>query len=155
MPSARQGLDGRRVRQIRKLKGFASQQAFARIIGVPQSHISDLEQGRIRSTAVFLKVADRLECTTDFLFRRGRFRKTAAAAALRDAACRMAFDVFVDSLESLPDEARRNRWVERCSRVIGHKAAPVTSGAWKNLAEQLDLVMGRGEPAPSLKIVGR
>ena len=148
------GLDGSRLKAFRILKGLGSQQIFAATVGVSQSHLSDLEQGRLRNQTAFLKVADLLDCTTDFLFRRGPYKKADGTSKLREAACRMAFDVFAERIGTA-DAGRRERWLGRCSRVIGHKAAPITAAGWANLAEQLDLVMGKGEPKPGLKVVTR
>lgn len=154
MPKQPAGLDGSRLKALRILKGLGGQQAFAAAIGVAQSHVSDLEQGKLRNQAVFVKVADLLDCTTDFLFRRGPYKRADSARRFREAACRMAFDVFAERLGT-SDPGKRERWLNRCARVIGHKAAPITADGWNDLAEQLDLVMGKGEPKPGLKVVTR
>jgi transcriptional regulator with XRE-family HTH domain len=145
------GVDGKRIKALRILKGFESQQSFARKIGVPQSHISDLESGRLRSTPVFLRVADVLDSTTDFLFGRGPFRKVKGAAELRAVASRMAFDVFVSTL----DEEEEQAWKVRCARVVNHPAAPITSRGWRALAEQIDLAVGGEHPSPRLVPMSR
>ena len=84
----------------------------------------------------------------------GPYKTADSPKKLREAACRMAFDVFVERIGTR-DPGQRERWLSRCSRVIGHKGAPITADKWRDLAEQLDLVMGHGEPKPRLKVVTR
>ena len=67
-------LDGGRLKALRELKGHRTQQALADLVTVSQSHIWDMEHGKLRNADVFVRVADELECTTDFLFRRGPFK---------------------------------------------------------------------------------
>jgi transcriptional regulator with XRE-family HTH domain len=133
--------DGARLKALRELKGIHSQQALADLVGLPpgkQPYICDLEKGRIRNQDLFLKVADALDCETDFLYARGRFKNIdlrEGSIQLREAASEMAFVFFV---EREIDE----RWRIRCRRVRGHKAAPITADAWCDLAEQMDLACG-------------
>jgi transcriptional regulator with XRE-family HTH domain len=136
-------IDGARVRALRELKGIRTQQALADIVKVAQSSICDLEKGKRRNDDVFLRVADELDCTTDFLFRRGPFKDADDPDKLQDAASRMAFDCFVGSTNI--DPVHR----ERCARVLGHPEAPVTAKGWKALAEMIDLAIG-----PQLPIIG-
>lgn len=133
-------LDGSRIKALRELKGLWTQKDLGDRVGVSQSHIWDLENGKLRNQAVFLRIADELECTTDFLFRRGPFKNAARPSALREAASRMAFDVFSAGV----NVAKEDR--ERCSRVLGHPSAPITADGWKALAEMIALAM-RG-PTP-------
>ena len=147
MPRPGSGLDGKRIKALRELKNLGSQQAFAQRIAVPQSHISDLEKGKLRSTPVFLRVADALNCTTDFLFQRGPFASVRSAEQLRGAAAKMAFDIFELSLGRM-DSKTKDRWVNRCRRVVHHSTAPMTPENWRALAEQIDLAVGMDEPGP-------
>lgn len=133
------GLDGARLKALRELKGLRTQQALADIVCVPQSHICDLEKGKLRNAGVFVRVADELDCTTDFLLRRGPFKHADQPSELRDAASRMAFDVFSSNL----DISQQRR--ELCRRVIGHRAAPLTADAWVDLSEQIEMAVGPGE----------
>ena len=126
------GLDGARLKALRELKGFRNQKELASAVGVVQSHISDMENGKLRNPAVFLKVADELDSTTDFLFRRGPFKDADTPEQMREAAIQMAFDIFHNRLDvSLAQK-------DRCRRVLGHPDAPMTSKGWKSLAEMID-----------------
>ena len=129
-------LDGVRLKALRELKRIRSQQALADLVKVPQSHIWDLEKGKLRNQDVFVRVADELDCTTDFLFRRGPFKDADEPDDLRDAASRMAFDLFIERLDVAPLQR------ERCERVLGHRDAPVTVKGWKSLAEMIDRAIG-------------
>jgi transcriptional regulator with XRE-family HTH domain len=137
---SQEGLDGARVKALRELKGIWSQQALADRVGVPQPHICDLERGKVRNIEVFLKVADELDCTTDFLFRRGPFADAENPEAFRAAASQMSFAVFASAIDvSLVQR-------ERCQRVLAHPAAPVTANGWKSLAEMVELAVGPTPP---------
>lgn len=133
-------LDGARLRALREIKGFRSQQAFADAIGVPQSHICDLENGKLRNQEVFVRIADELDCTTDFLFGRGPFRNAEEPTGFRNAISRMAFDVFVERLDVTIIQ------IERCARVLDHPDAPITARSWKALAEMIDRAIGPTTP---------
>ena len=133
-------LDGVRLKALRELKGFRSQQAFADAIGVSQSHICDLENGKLRNQDVFVRIADELQCTTDFLFHRGPFRDADQPVAFREAASRMAFDIFSERL-NVPIIQ-----IERCARVLGHADAPITAQGWKSLGEMIDRAIGPTPP---------
>jgi transcriptional regulator with XRE-family HTH domain len=134
------GLDGVRLKAFRELKGFRSQKDLAELVGVSQPHICDMESGKLRNPAVFLRVADELDCTTDFLFRRGPFKDAEKPEEVREAASQMAFDLFVERLDV--SVARK----QRCARVLGHPDAPLTMRAWKSLAEMIDRALGDAEP---------
>jgi transcriptional regulator with XRE-family HTH domain len=135
------GLDGKRIRAIRELKGISTQKALGELVGVAQSHIWDLESGKLRNQAVFLRVADELECTTDFLFRRGPFKDADSPDALREAASRMAFDVFCDRL-SVPAIDK-----DRCGKIVGrHAEAPITADGWQALAEMIAIAVDPPSP---------
>ena len=138
-------IDGARLRALRELKGLRTQQALADLVKVPQSHICDLEKGKLRNPEVFVRVADVLDCTTDFLFRRGPFRVTDAPEDLRNAASRMAFDFFVDQIDIAPVQ------LERCGRVLGHRDAPITAEGWKSLSEMIERAIG--SPPPRIGLV--
>jgi len=99
-----------------------------------------LERGKLRNQRVFLKVADTLDCTTDFLFRRGPFAATDDSDALRNAASAMAFEVFERRINvSARDKAR-------CRRLLGHVGAPLTADAWQILAEMITLAIDPPTP---------
>src|SRR5260221_7082527 len=129
-------LDGVRIRVLRELKGLQTQQALAGLVGVPQSHVCDLEHGKLRNSTVFVRVADKIDCTTDFLFRRGRFKNAEPSEQIRHAAIRMAFDCFAARLDVTADQRAR------CQRVVAHPGAPMTSDGWKVLAEMIDRAIG-------------
>src|SRR6266550_2273605 len=134
------GLDGSRLKSLREMKGLRRQQALADLVGVPQSHICDLEKGKLRNEEIFLRVADELDCTTDFLFRRGPFKNADTPELLRAAGSRMAFDSFVERLNVTALEK------ERCRRVLGHPYAPVTADGWNAFAEMVALAVGSQPP---------
>ena len=85
-------VDGGRIKTLRELKGIWSQQALATLVGAAQPQICDLEKGKVRNIDVFLRVADELDCTTDFLFRRGPFAGADTPEAVREAASQMSFE---------------------------------------------------------------
>ncbi len=85
------------------------------------------------------EIATLFDCTTDFLLG----RTWNGVKDIRVAASAMSYDVF--ELTASPE--RR----ERCRRVLGHPAAPVTAAAWRDLAEQIDLAVG---PSPALALAG-
>lgn len=139
-------LDGGRLRALRELKGIRSQQALADLVDESQSHICDLENGKLRNHDVFLKVANALDCETDFLHARGRYKTVdlrTDSGNLRAAASEMAFVFFVA-------DCANEEWIARCRKVLGHKAAPITSEAWLHLAEQIERAVG-SSPSGSLK----
>jgi transcriptional regulator with XRE-family HTH domain len=139
------GLDGARLQATRELKGVSTQAALGARVGVPQPHISDLENGKLRNQSVFLKVADELECTTDFLFRRGPFKDADEPIALREAVSRMALDVFCDRI-NVPQVHK-----DRCEKIVGrHAGAPITADGWLELAEMIALAVDAPSP-----VVGR
>lgn len=122
------------------MKGLLTQQALAERVGASQSHICDLEKGKLRNDEVFLKIADELDCTTDFLFRRGRFRRADKPRELRDAVSLMAFEVFLQRHDVTQTER------DRCERVLGHPEAPLTATAWKALAEMIERAVSQSPP---------
>ena len=137
-------LDGTRLRTTRELKGFKTQEAFAKAIGVDQPHVCNLEKGKLRNAEVFVRVADVLECTTDFLFRRGPYTSVESEEQFRSALSRMAFDVFAGR----PDTTNERR--EWCRRTLGHPASPVTVKEWVNLSEQIEMAVGPKQIGPRL-----
>jgi transcriptional regulator with XRE-family HTH domain len=139
------GLDGARIRAVRTLKGIATQVALGELVGVLQSHISDLENGKLRNQAVFLRVADELECTTDFLFRRGPFKDADEPDALREAVSRMSFDFFCARINVSQIHK------DRCEKIVGrHVSAPISADEWQALAEMIALAV-----EPTSPIIGR
>ena len=85
--------DATRFIRLRKLKGI-KQTELARFAGVTQTRISECEAGDDPSVPVLEKLADKLECTTDFLLRRSFPSAEQSEDLFRDAASRMAFDMF-------------------------------------------------------------
>lgn len=134
------GLDGSRIRALREVKGIRTQKALADLVGVPQSHIWDFEKGKLRNQNVFLRVADELECTTDFLFRRGLFKAADKPEELREAASQMAFDCYCARLNVAQIDK------DRCRRVLGHFSAPLSSDGWQALAEMISRAVDPPSP---------
>lgn len=127
--------DAARFVRLRKLKQI-KQTELATFAGVTQTRISECQAGQEPSVSVLEKFADRLECTTEFLLHRSFRRAEESDELFRAAASRMAFEVFT-ARSTLRDEER-----ERCRRVVGHFAAPLTADGWAILAEQIGLAIG-------------
>ena len=119
-----------RLKDLRHLKGFNQKALAARTERLTQSQISECEQRGTQSTDLVEQLAEALDCTTDFLLGRG------PALDLRQTASRMAFDVFAANLPR--DDPNR----QRCSKVLGHPSAPITSADWAVLAEHIKLAIG-------------
>lgn len=131
---------GTRVKALRDLRGM-TQKELAAEFGVRQSQVSEWEGGTEPTYAQLEKLSDLFDCTMDFLFRRRRYKNVdLGSRELREAASEMAFEVFADDI-AVSVERR-----EQCRRVLGHETAPVTSTAWRHLAEQIDLALG---PSPT------
>jgi transcriptional regulator with XRE-family HTH domain len=120
--------------RIRKLK-LVKQTELASSADVTQTRISECQAGQDPSLALLEKLADKLECTTDFLLNRTFHGADESDDSFREAVSLMAFDVFARR-ESTKDEQRH-----RCRRVLGHRSAPVTADGWATLAEQIDLAV--------------
>ena len=118
-----------RLKNLRIAKGWSQEQLGDRA-GLSHSLITKTENGKNspRSDALE-KLAQALDCTTDYLLGRGADYKTAAAAAAE-----MSFEV---AHSSLTDEQR-----EKCRRVLYHSHAPKTAEAWLSFAEMLGLATG-------------
>lgn len=117
-----------RLRGLRDSKGL-SQPQLAGQAGLSQSVIAKTEAGSNTPGAdVLEKLAEALECTTDYLLGRGPgFGNPAMAAA------HMSLDVFI-ARQHLTDEQR-----EACRRILQHPDAPRTSQAWRSLSEMLEM----------------
>lgn len=124
-----------RLKRFRVAKGIRTQGALAALTNVAQPHISELEKSATPSLDVLERLADRLDCTTDFLLGRGPFKDAIEPADVRDAASRMALDVFVASEAN----DKRREW---CRRVLGHPESPVTAQGWMVLSEQIERAIG-------------
>lgn len=112
--------------------------------GLSHSAIAKNENGRTSPTSKALdKLAEALDCTTDYLLGRGHDYESPTVAAAR-----MAFDVFI-TRQVLTDEQR-----ERCRRALQHADAPKTAQGWRSFAEMLNLAMGPASSTPSLALVG-
>jgi transcriptional regulator with XRE-family HTH domain len=129
-------LDTSRLSRLRKLKNNMKQTDLARAAGVTQTHISECEAGKEPSVAVLEKIADALDCTTDFLLHRSFLNVDDDDDTFRAAASQMAFDVFAIRINVDADQK------ERCRRVLTHSAAPVTADGWAVLSEQIQLAIG-------------
>ena len=139
-------LDGRRMARLRKLKGNLKQADLARAVGATQTHVSDCEGGKEPSVQLLEKIADAMDCTTDFLLHRSFVGVDDDEELFRAAVSRMAFDVFAS--DKLTDEQR-----DRCRKVIRHRAAPLTADDWRILSEQIDLAIGQTNGGSALHVV--
>lgn len=121
-----------RLKALRDAKDWG-QDKLSKHSGLSQSVIAKSEKGRnLPGSDALEKLAQALDCTTDYLLGRGPDYKSATAAAAH-----MAFEVFITQ-EGLDDEQR-----ERCRRVLQHPDAPRTALDWRSFAEKLELAMGR------------
>jgi transcriptional regulator with XRE-family HTH domain len=134
----------KRLVAIRKLKGIHQQQALAALIGVRKGLVCEWEGGTSEPSLAQLKhLAAVLDCTSDYLIG-STWNET---DDVRLAASHMSFDIFAKQPSVSED------WKQRCFRVLGHEAAPVTTTAWRHLAEQIDRALGPGPGSGQLKIV--
>ncbi len=132
-----------RLSGLRKLKGL-KQGDLARAAEVTQTHISECESGKEPSVQLLEKLADALDCTTDFLLGRSFPAADEDDATFRNAASRMAFEVFEGRDVELALKEKHRLHCDQCQRILGHHAAPVTANRWQILAEQIDLAIGPG-----------
>lgn len=118
-----------RLRGLREAKGL-SQEQLGEMARLHHSVITKSENGKNspRSDALD-KLAQALDCTTDYLLGRGPEYENATVAAVQ-----MAFEV---ARPFLTDEQ-----YERSRRVVRHPAAPRTAKAWVSFAEMLALAVG-------------
>lgn len=124
-----------RLRGLRNAKGLSQPQLAAQA-GLSQSVIAKTEAGNNTPGAdVLEKLAQALECTTDYLLGRGASYGNPAAAAAH-----MSLDMFCAS-QGLADEEH-----EACLRVLAHHGAPKSSEAWRSFREMLTMAT---EPNPS------
>ena len=125
----------RKLREVKRLnQGDLS--------GLKQSQVSDCERRGTKNSDTVEKLANALECTTDFLLGR-----TMVDLPLEEAASLMAFDVFVNRLTTTKSQR------QRCHRVLGHKSAPVTADGWSGLAEQIELAVPPEDESRTLHAV--
>ena len=128
------------LRALREAKGLSQQQLSA-LAGLSQSVIAKTEKGKNSpGSEVLAKLAQALDCTTDYLLGRGPEYETPEVAAVR-----MAFEV---ARSSMTDEQR-----EKCRRVLRHPEAPKTAEGWLAFAEML--VLAIGPQAAALALVKR
>jgi transcriptional regulator with XRE-family HTH domain len=131
-----------RLKDLRDTKGL-SQGQLSKLAGLSQSVIAKTENCRNSpGSDVLDKLAQALDCTTDYLLGRGPNYETPAIAATR-----MAFDVFIRQ-DDVTDEQR-----ERCSRALRHQDAPNTAQAWRSFLEMMELAKGPISPNTSLTLV--
>lgn len=118
-----------RLKGLREAKEL-SQEQLGEMAGLHHSVITKSEKGKNspRSDALD-KLAQALDCTTDYLLGRGPEYENAIVAAVQ-----MAFEV---ARPFLTDEQ-----YERCRRVLRHPGAPRTAKAWISFAEMLTLAIG-------------
>ena len=122
--------DPDRLKSLRRLKRLTQKELADQATGITQSQICDCEKKGTHRTDIVERLADALDCTTDFLLGRG------VVVDFHATASRMAFDVFAARLD-VSEIARA-----RCRRVLGHSRAPVTVPGWVALAEQIELAIG-------------
>lgn len=72
---------GERVRDLRKAKGFSRQGDLAKLVGVDQSIISDIENGSGFKASVLMALCEHLETTPEFIMD-GDERQTASEAEM-------------------------------------------------------------------------
>jgi transcriptional regulator with XRE-family HTH domain len=76
------GTEGAQIAaRIRQLRGAASQQEFARRVGITREHVSRLEAGTQPGTDVLRRLAEATGVSVDFLLGVGPARREAAPAA--------------------------------------------------------------------------
>ena len=128
-----------RLKALREVKGL-SQEQLAEKARVSHSVIAKSENGKnIPRSDALDKLAQGLDCTTDYLLGRGPDYKNLAAAAAH-----MAFEVFASQNPIGSAES------ERCRRAIQHVQAPRSAESWHAFAEMLNLAAGPAAPATSL-----
>ncbi|MCY1236065.1 Helix-turn-helix domain protein [compost metagenome] len=72
---------GERVRDLRKAKGFSRQGDLAKLVGVDQSIISDIENGSGFKASVLMALCEHLETTPEFIMD-GDERQSASEAEM-------------------------------------------------------------------------
>ena len=127
--------DPQLLKRLRIAKGW-TQSDLAKASGLKQPQVSECESGAVAPPVdVIEKLAQGLDCTPDFLL--GWVRVTVADDDdLKSLASQMAYEAFARRLTTTHDQKAR------CSKVVGHRAAPLTADLWAILAEQLDLAFG-------------
>jgi transcriptional regulator with XRE-family HTH domain len=131
-----------RLKVLRDAKDWG-QDELSRHSGLSQSVIAKSEKGtNVPGSDALEKLAQALDCTTDYLLGRGPDYASVAAAAAH-----MAFEVFITRV-GFSDEQR-----ERYRRVLQHPDAPKTAQGWGVFAEKLELAMGRTPPTVSPSLV--
>lgn len=131
-----------RLRALRDAKKW-SQGELGKQCGLSQSVIAKSEKGKnLPGSGALDKLAQALDCTTDYLLGRGPDYKTPAVAAAH-----MAFDVFATQ-EDVTDEQR-----VRCNRALQHPDAPKTAQAWRSFAEMVEVAIGPTSSGASLSLV--
>ncbi|SRR6266511_4089134 len=139
-------LEPNRLKRLRHIKGL-NQRDVASAGGLTQSQVSECEKGAAATVEVLEKLANGLDCTTDFLLGRSFVGVDADEGAFKAAVSSMAYDVFAVRLTISNDQ--RNR----CRRVLVHHAAPLTANHWAILSEQIDLALGPTNGATTLHVI--
>ena len=122
------------LKELREAKGWCQEELCTRA-GLSQSVITKSERGKNSpGSNVLAKMAEALDCTTDYLVGRGPDYGNAEMAAAQ-----MAFDVFVLRTR-LTDQQQ-----ERCRRALEHTNAPRTADAWRSFAEMVELAIGQSQ----------
>jgi transcriptional regulator with XRE-family HTH domain len=130
------------LKKLREAKGLRQEQ-LSKDAGLSQSIIAKTERGKnMPGSEVLDKLAQALDCTTDYLLGRGPVYETPAVAAAH-----MAFDVF-SRQGGVTDEQR-----DRCRRALRHPDAPKTAQAWRSFAEMLELAVVPTSSSGSLALV--
>lgn len=118
-----------RLKHLREVKGL-SQEQLGDLAGLSHSAIAKNENGKTSpGSGVLEKLAQALDCTTDYLFGRGEYEHTVVELA----ASHMALDVFA-AQDNLPEHVR-----QQCQRVLRHRDAPRTAQAWRSFTELIQL----------------
>lgn len=124
------------------MKGYRTQGELGAVVGIRQGRISNFESGKKEPTIDELRaLRDKLECTGDFLI-----DPPTDPSDERQIVSLMAFNVFAIGAKVKPHQR------ERCRRVLGYEAAPVTAESWRHLAEMIDSAVPPSEP-PNLQLV--
>ena len=137
-------LDRKRLKALREIKALKQDQ----LSGLTQNQVTNCERLGTDSIELLEKLATALDCTPNFLLGRG-FKDVdfEVPTQVRPVASRLAFGAFAARIKTT--DVQR----QRCRRVRGHRAAPLTADGWATLAEQIDLAVPPKGEAPVLRAV--
>jgi len=134
-----------RMKALREIKGF-SQETLASRAALSQSAVTRAEKGTTPNPTgdVIERIATGLDCTMDYLFGRGPDYHDD-----REAAAKMAFDVFAS------DKSTKDQERERCRRASTHPDAPKTAELWRSFAEMVELAISTPPASTNLVVLKR